>query len=192
MPKLGARTKTRCAWRSSLCSLQEITLLACQGHSQHSLASTLPQMSADFNRQFLDTEGSHQRQEGAGLGGNVGLAERSRTALGPTVSTPLSLLQLQGLKGSACLGKKCSYCVQEASPLMDLKGRNKTSPLEKAVWYLPFTKKSHIFYLCILCDSGLRNLGWAWIALRCGTIYIRCEMHIPKEWPPQWPPHKSQ
>lgn len=71
-------------------------------------------MSADFNRQFLDMEGSHPRQEGAGLGGNAGLAERSRTALG-LCPLRFSPLQLQGLKGSVCLGKKYSYCVQEAS-----------------------------------------------------------------------------
>lgn len=191
MPKLGARKKTRCAWRSSLCSRQEIALLACQGHSPHSLASTLPQTSADFNRQFLDTEGSHQRQEGAGLGGSAGLAERSRTALGLTVSTCFSPAPAAGAEGIRVSGEEVQLLCAGGLASHGLKGRNKISPLEKAVWHLPF-KKSRIFHLCVLCDSGLRNLGWAWIALRCGTIYIRCEMHIPKEWHPRWPPHNSQ
>lgn len=118
-------------------------------------------MSADLNRQFLEMEGSHQRQEEAGLGGNAGLAGRSRTALGPTVSTLLFPTPAAGAEGIGVSGEEAQLLCAGGLASHGLKGRNKPSPLEKAVWYLPFKKKSHIFYLCILCDSGLRNLGWA-------------------------------
>lgn len=72
----------------------------------HSPLPPRPQMSADFNRQFLDREGSHQRQEGAGLRGNAGLAEHLRTALGLTVSTLLSPAPAAGAEGIGVSGEE--------------------------------------------------------------------------------------
>ena len=76
-------------------------------------------------------------------------------------------LQPQEAEGTGVSGEEVKICCMGSPTFYGLKGRNKTSSLEKVVWCLPFKKTSHIFYLCLLRDSDLRN----WVDLICISIW---------------------
>lgn len=102
MPQLGARKQKQHSPEAKPLpppAMDNIPL-ACQGHSQGTLASTLTQVSADANRQFRDKKSSHQtlqRQEEAGPGGKGQLGRGFKNRPGTErVQCHLPSLQSQG------------------------------------------------------------------------------------------------
>lgn len=146
MQPLGARKKKQHAWRSSLCTLQETdnTFLARQGHRQHTLASTLPQVSAAIDSQMHNKGSSLQRQEGADLGGNGqpgrGFENRRGTEY---VHLYFTHSNGKGLKGLVCLGKSTFLsCVQEAPALAGWRKEIRLHPFKRFFSVFPSKRRA--------------------------------------------------